>query len=65
MELPWFDLTYLPEKGIFRGEDYAFCEKAKAAGYSLHIDHDISKEVMHVGSFEFNPLHIPPSDGES
>lgn len=53
---PWFDLEWLPETGVFRGEDFVFCEKARAAGYELYIDHDVSKDVKHVGQFAYSPL---------
>lgn len=53
---PWFDFEWVPEKRCYRGEDYYFLEKAKAKGYEVYIDHDISKQVHHIGSFAFNPL---------
>lgn len=56
IEPPWFDLEWVPEGGIFRGEDYVFCKKAKAAGFELYVDHDLSKEVKHVGLFGYSPL---------
>ena len=37
------------------GEDYSFFEKAKALGYELYIDQDISKGVYHLGTFAYNP----------
>jgi hypothetical protein len=40
----------------FRGEDYAFFEKARRAGFDFWLDHDLSKEVRHMGSFGFSPL---------
>lgn len=57
IERPWFGLEWIPEKMVFRGEDYWFCERAKAAGYDIWVDHDLSKQVFHVGSFEYSPLH--------
>jgi hypothetical protein len=53
---PWFDFQWLEEKKVYRGEDYVFFEKAKKLGYDLYIDHDISKQVWHMGTFGFNPL---------
>jgi hypothetical protein len=55
MEKPWFPFKWMPELGVFRGEDYGFCEKAKELGYEIYIDHDISKQVYHVGQFGYNP----------
>ncbi len=65
IEKPWFTFDYVPELGVFRGEDYSFFEKAKALGYECYVDHDISKQVYHVGSFGFNPLMLSVVDGQS
>jgi len=56
MPLPWFDFEWIPDKHVFRGEDFVFCEKARKAGFEIHIDHDVSKQVQHVGMFGFSPL---------
>lgn len=55
MEMPWFDLVYQPQTHSFRGEDYIFCEKARAAGYEIYVDLDISRDVNHLGPYPFNP----------
>ena len=55
ISMPWFDLVYQPQLHQFRGEDYVFCEKARAAGYEVYVDLDISREVKHLGSYGFNP----------
>jgi len=65
IERPWFDLEYLPDMGIFRGEDFVFCEKARAAGFDLYIDHDVSKEITHVGNFGYSPLLKRPDSVEA
>ena len=56
MDVPYFDFEYVPEKGCWRGEDYVFFEKARAAGHECYVDHDLSKQVNHHGDFGFNPL---------
>jgi hypothetical protein len=56
MERPYFDFEWVEELGTFKGEDYIFFEKARAAGYELYVDHDLSKHVHHMGTFGFNPL---------
>jgi hypothetical protein len=56
ISLPWFDFEWMSELSCFLGEDYTFFEKAKAAGYELFVDHDLSKEVHHIGTFAYNPL---------
>lgn len=60
MELPWFEFEWLPDKKVFRGEDYVFFDKVRKAGYELYVDHDLSKEVKHLGQFEYSPLLRPP-----
>lgn len=52
IEPPWFDCVWL-EDGRLIGEDVFFFRKAARAGYTLMIDHDVSREVGHVGSFEY------------
>lgn len=46
---PWFCED--PVKEI--GEDVYFCNLARAHGFKIWVDHDISKDVMHMGGFEF------------
>lgn len=42
------------------GEDVNFCRKAKEAGYKIFIDHDLSKQVKHVGHFYWGHEHTTP-----
>jgi hypothetical protein len=56
MPRPWFDTYWFEDdEGNRRmiGEDVYFCHKAKAAGFKTMIDHDVSQNVGHVGTFEF------------
>jgi hypothetical protein len=64
IEMPWFELKWLPEKAIFRGEDFGFCDKLNDAGIPIHIDHDISKDVKHTGTFGYSPLYSQPPTEE-
>lgn len=46
---PWFC-----EDPVARiGEDVWFCNQARAAGIKIHIDHDVSKDVVHIGEFDY------------
>lgn len=54
---PWFQIHYLPNARMWAGEDMFFCQLAKAGGYQIWIDHDTSKDVRHIGSFEFGHEH--------
>jgi hypothetical protein len=55
---PRFDFTYLPDQGTWRGEDYTFFEHARDLGHDFYVDHDLSKEVYHMGAFGYNPLMV-------
>lgn len=55
MDLPWFDTPWDKEAMKYDcGEDIYFCRKARAAGFQVLIDHDLSKEIAHVGQMEFD-----------
>lgn len=56
LELPYFALPFIHELDEYCGEDYYFFDQARAAGFELYIDHDLSKEVDHIGMFPFNPM---------
>lgn len=48
-----WDMKYLPEADTYQGEDWSFCEACEQAGIPLYINHDVSKQVGHVGNYEF------------
>ena len=56
IDKPWFNFEWNDELKCYRGEDYFFCEKARAQGYEVYVDQDLSKQVFHIGSFGFHPL---------
>jgi hypothetical protein len=31
-----------------------FCRKAREAGYEVLVDHDLSHQVKHIGTFEYS-----------
>lgn len=57
MDRPWFDTYWYQQEGTGRlsliGEDVFFCHKARHSGYKVMVDHDLSKETVHLGMFEF------------
>lgn len=55
---PWFQIVYSKSGRAFIGEDIYFCQLAKAHGVTVHVDHDTSKLVRHIGSFEFSHDHV-------
>ncbi len=48
LERPLFDFFWTG-KG-WRGEDHYFCEKVRSVGFQPMIDHDLSREIGHVGT---------------
>lgn len=63
-EMLW-DQTLEHGKGDYRGEDYYYTRKLRAHGIKLHIDHDASQLVSHIGSFKYGigsyPKDMPAS----
>jgi hypothetical protein len=55
MPKPWFFVPY--QNGIYTGEDIFFCRTAREFGFEVLLDHDLSKEVRHIGAFEFSNAH--------
>ena len=49
---PWFTHG-LNEFGGDIGEDIMFCRALRAAGHQIYIDHDLSKEIGHVGTHTY------------
>lgn len=49
IEKPWFGTNR--EKGI--GEDYWFCVRCRERGIKVYVDHDLTKEVGHVGDYTY------------
>jgi hypothetical protein len=57
---PWFPMQWghlTTGEWSFNGEDTGFQEWARAAGYELYVDHDLSKECGHIGSFQYRMEH--------
>lgn len=52
---PWFFED--PMAGM--GEDVYFCNKAREHGFDIWIDHNLSKDVGHIGEFEFRHQIMP------
>jgi len=55
---PLFEVKWVPEKGTYQGEDMYFCDKLRAAGHKLYIDHDASNLVGHIGDFCYAPYKL-------
>lgn len=57
MEEPWFAIGWAEKVKDFLGEDVFFCRRARDYGYPTMVDHDVSKEIYHIGSFEYKHEH--------
>jgi hypothetical protein len=55
---PWFQVVYSKAAQAFIGEDIYFCQLAKSHGVTVHVDHDASKQISHIGNFEFSHDHV-------
>jgi hypothetical protein len=46
---PWFMPHWVSEKKIYTTEDNPFYARAREAGFTVYLDHDASKMVVHLG----------------
>ena len=54
MPPPWFHIPWHEDEMKFEcGEDIYFCRKARESGFKIYLDHDLSKEIAHIGQYEF------------
>ena len=51
---PWFRHGQT-DAGVDIGEDRMFCRALRAAGHEILIDHDLSKEIGHIGQYTYRP----------
>lgn len=54
---PYFATPWVAAADNYQGEDVYFCKQLKKAGIDIHIDHEVSKEIGHIGSFEYKHNH--------
>ena len=52
---PWFRHGINAHGGDV-GEDVGFCRALRAAGHTIYIDHDLSKEIGHIGHHTYRTL---------
>jgi len=46
---PWFLTPWVEERSVILGEDYYFCDKARANGLSIWMDCELSAKIIHLG----------------
>jgi len=54
LETPGFAIPFSKIGQHYIGEDVFFCRKAREAGYEVLVDHDLSHQVKHIGTFEYS-----------
>ena len=58
---PRFMIGYVPDDHAHIPEDLYFCRNVGQAGYPIQVDHDLSREVTHIGVVEFEAAHAVAS----
>ena len=54
MSAPLFQTTWIAETQDHMGEDFYFCQQARALGHDIWIDDQLSVELQHLGTVAFN-----------
>ena len=54
LDVPYFESYFSREANVFVGEDVDFCNKLRAKGHRIFVDHDLLKEIGHLGEFDYN-----------
>lgn len=53
-----FAMPYRPEVQRYQGEDWTMVDALEAAGFKIYIDHDLSKEVGHIGPYNYRHTDV-------
>ena len=56
IERPWFKNEQTKKRQM--GQDIYFCQLIRKAGFKVYVDHDLSKEIAHIGTMEFQTLGV-------
>lgn len=56
---PWFEIHYSVANSQFIGEDWYFIGKVEQAGHDVFVDHGLSREIGHIGYFNYTHINIP------
>ncbi|HYE38150.1 hypothetical protein [Methylocaldum sp.] len=54
---PWFPITWNESLQDYTGEDWNFCQSCQEAGIDIWIDHDVSKQIGHIGVLTYDISH--------
>jgi len=64
MPKPWFRIQ-CDAMGRWMGEDAWFCSQARAHGFELYVDHDLTKDTAHYGLVGFHSHHAADAREET
>lgn len=51
-------MKYLEDADTFQGEDWTFCQACQEKNIPIFVDHDLSREVGHIGNFTFTHDYV-------
>lgn len=54
----WFDQRWNEELKAYDGEDWGLGDALEAAGVSIWVDHELSREIGHVGNLTYTHDHV-------
>ena len=57
VQAPWFAVGFSPAADGYSGEDVYFCQLVARAGLDVVVDTQLSREISHIGSAEFQLDH--------
>lgn len=58
LKQPILEVRWKPEVNDYGGEDWALCEALEAAGVDIWVDHTLSRQIGHLGEFEYTHDYI-------
>jgi len=56
---PLYLMDWVPDMGVYCGEDVYFTQKLGEIGVQPYIDHDLSAKIKHVGHYAYSQEDIP------
>lgn len=61
---PLFLMDWIPDLGVYCGEDVYFCQLLDSVGVRQYIDHDLSVQIKHVGTMAFGAHTVTTNQDE-
>ena len=61
---PWFPMKWKGEEAGYQGEDWGFCQICEQYNIPIYVDHELSREIAHVGKMRYTHDLILAGDGK-